>query len=83
MLHGNKFVQEYSRFSEVIVPHVSLLQNSKCPEVKSDLIFETSTPNTSKYQISDKKVKGFWSYEHLKFWPMCHIKLLPYFLIVQ
>ena len=45
VLHGNKFVQEYLRFSEVIVTHVSLLQNSKCPEVKFDLIFETSTPN--------------------------------------
>ena len=31
-------------------------------------------PNTPKYQISDKSVRGFGSYEHLKFRPMCRQK---------
>ena len=36
-------------------------------KVKPDLIFETSMPNTSKYQISVKSLKEFGSYKHLKF----------------
>ena len=47
-------------------PHNEILKFAK---VKSDLIFETSTADISKYQISAKSVKGFGSYEHFKFQP--------------
>ena len=43
--HSNETVREYSRFSEDIVryaPHNKIFQ--KFSKVKSDLIFETSTP---------------------------------------
>ena len=36
-------------------------------KVTSDLIFEISTIRYFQYQISAKSVKGFGSYEHLKF----------------
>ena len=43
---------------------------SKFSKVKSELIHQ----NTSKYQISAKSVKGFESYEHLKFRPLHQLK---------
>ena len=43
-------------------------------KVKSDLISEISTQKYSVYQISAKSVKGFGSYEYLKFRPMRPLK---------
>ena len=37
-------------------------------------MFEKAPKNTSKYQISVKSVRGFGSYEHQKFRPMCQLK---------
>ena len=54
-----------------VFPYNKILEFSK---VKPDLIFKTSTPNTSKYQILAISVKGFGSYEHLKFRPTCRLK---------
>ena len=45
-------------------PNTEILNVS---ESKTDLIFETSMPNTSKYQISVKSLEEFGSYKHLKF----------------
>ena len=44
----------------------------KVLKVKSDL--KQAPQNTSKYQISTKSVKGFGSYEHLKFRPASQLK---------
>ena len=43
-------------------------------KVKSELIFKESTSKYPKYQISAKSVRGFGSYEHLKFRPTCWLK---------
>ena len=52
-------------------PYNEILKASK---EKSELIFEESTPNTSKYHISVESVRGFGSYEHLKFRPTRRLK---------
>ena len=40
-------------------------------------MFEISTKNIYEYQISAKSVKGFRSYEHLKFKPTHQLKYMP------
>ena len=68
-LLGN--TRDFLKFSFYMFPYNEILKFS---EVKSHLIFETSTTNTSKYQISVKSVKGFGTYEHLKFRPKHRLK---------
>ena len=53
------------------IPYVSFQMFST---VKSYLISEISTQNTSKYQISAKSMKVFESYKYLKFRPMRQLK---------
>ena len=63
--------RDFLKSSSHMFPYNEILKFSK---VKSDLIFEKAPQNTSKYQISVKSVRGFGSYEHLKFRPMHRLK---------
>ena len=55
---SSKYVKEYSKLSQVNISNVYLQRNFfKFSKVKSDLISEISTQNTSPYQIPDKSVE--------------------------
>ena len=59
--------RNFLKLSFHMFPYDEILKFSK---VKSELIFEKSTQNTSKYQIAAKSARGFGSYEYLKFRPL-------------
>ena len=72
---SNEFIREYLRFSELIISYISYLRNCKSfQKWKLTWYLKQAPQNTSKYQISAKSMKGFGSYEHMKFRPMRRLK---------
>ena len=57
----------FLKLSFHMFPYDKILKFSK---VESELIFKKASQNTFKYQISATSVRGFGSYDHLKFMPM-------------
>ena len=63
--------RDFLKLSLHVFPYNEILKVFK---VKSELIFEKSTSKTPNYKISAKSVRGFGSYEHLKFRPTHWLK---------
>ena len=64
--------RDFLKLSFYMFPYNEILKVFK---VKSELIFEESTSRYPQIpNFSELAVRGFGSYEHLKFRPMCRLK---------